>query len=116
MMFDLGAIIHSNAARQHMIGNIQQDDLQSVAAGRIPEIVGGWRNEGHQVFFTANFSIDWVVEACEWLNSRNIKFRLGAEWMIERHGTDVGCMLDNYIVSSNQNNSEIISLFQLIFI
>jgi len=115
-MFDLGAIIHSNAARQHVIGNIQQDDLRVVAAGRIPEIVGGWRTEGHQVLFTANFSIDWVIEACEWLSSRNIKFRLGAEWLIERHGTDVDCMLDNYIVSIGQSDSEVVSLFQMIFV
>ena len=115
MVFDLGQIIHTNAARQHVVGTIYERDLPVVAAGRIPEIVGGWRTEGHQVSLSANYTMEWLIEACDWLTRRNVRFRLGARWMVEHHGTDVDCTLDEYVISIERDDLDLIPLFYLIF-
>ena len=114
-MFDLGQIVHRNAVWQHVVGTIRKGDLPVVTAGRIPEIVGGWRTKGHQVSLSANYTMEWVIEACDWLTQRNVRFRLGAQWMVEHHGTDVDCILDEYVISIEQDDFDLISLFHLIF-
>jgi len=116
MMFELRQIIRLNAARQHIVGTIHEGDLPIVAAGHIPEIVGGWRIKGHQVSLSADHTMEWVVEACNWLTRRNVRFRIGARWIVEHYGMDVKCTLEKYIISIEQDNSDLFALFHLVFV
>ena len=115
-MFDLGQIIHPNAVRQFVIGTIRPEDLPVLGAGKLPEIIGGWRTKGHQVSLSANYSVEWLIEACDWLTGRGVRFRLGAQWMAEHHGTEVDCTLDSYAISIDRDGFDLILLFHLIFV
>jgi hypothetical protein len=115
-MFDLGPIIHKHAARQHVTGAIRKEDLPVVGAGRLPEIIGGWRVEGHQALLSADCSVEWLIEACNWLRERGIRYRLGAQWMAEHCVSGVNCTLDGYVISIDREGIDQISLFHLIFV